>query len=213
MGRPVARLMVAALSAGLWSGSLATPLHAQAAPPLELRLSTTTGEVDARLGEILGTSGTARSLESGLPVRILVVVELWRDRFFDSQEARFEWRATVRQDPLSNRFMVETGAGEQGNVISPAAAVSFLQRTLDVPIRPRPGARYYYLARIEVETLSLSDLDELRRWLQGDLSAAVEEGQGVGSALGRGLRRLFVRALGLPVQRFQARTPTFEMPD
>jgi len=58
----------------------------------------------------------------------------------------------------------------------------------------------------------VSDLDELRRWLRGDLGAAVGEGEEVGSALGRGFRRLLVRALGLPVQRYQARTPTFRVP-
>ncbi|TVP58217.1 MAG: hypothetical protein EA351_04215 [Gemmatimonadales bacterium] len=191
----------------------ATGLLAQSAPPpLELRLQGSDGRVEAVLGPILTTRGTIRSLESGLPVRIQIVVELWRDQFFDSQDGRFEWRATVRQDPLSNRFLVETADGDQGNVLSPDAALAFLQANLTVPLRPLREGRYYYLGRVEVETLSLSDIDELRRWLQGDLGAAVEGGEQVGSALGRGFRRLLVRALGLPVQRYQARTPTFEIP-
>ncbi len=188
------------------------PLAAQAVPPLELRLTGGDGGVEATLGEILSGSSTSRSLESGLPVRIRVVVELWRDRFIDAQEGRFEWRATVRQDPLTQRFLVETGEGEQGDLLSPSAARSFLQARLRVPLEPAEEGRYYYLGRIEVETLSVSDLDELRRWLRGDLGAAVGEGEEVGSALGRGFRRLLVRALGLPVQRYQARTPTFRVP-
>jgi hypothetical protein len=62
---------------------------------------------------------------------------------------------------------------------------------------------------MEVETLSLSDLEELRHWLQGDLGPAMDRNNELGSALGRGLRRILVRALGLPMQRFEARTQVF----
>lgn len=180
--------------------------------PLELRLAGPDGGVEAILGPVLSSNGIARSLESGLPVRLRVVVELWRDQLLDAQDGRYEWRATVRQDPLSSRYLVETAEGELGDVLSPTAARDFLQGTLDVPLRPAREGSFYYLGRIEIETLSASDLEELRRWLRGDLSAEVAEGGGSsGSLLGRGFRRLLVRALGLPVERHQARTPLFEV--
>jgi hypothetical protein len=62
---------------------------------------------------------------------------------------------------------------------------------------------------VEIETLSLSDLEELRRWLQGDLAPSMAGGEPVGSAVGRGVRRIFVRALGLPTQRIEARSAAF----
>lgn len=187
------------------------PVEAQA-PPLGLEVRPGDGGVRVTLGDFLEHPGLVRSVESGLPVRIRIVVELWRDRFVDAQEDRFEWRATYLLDPLAERYRVETGEGAQGELLSLAGVRGFMQGRLLVPLHPdRPG-RYYYVARIEVETLSLSDLDELRRWLRGDLGPAVERGEEVGGALGRGLRRLLVRALGLPVQRYQTRSSTFAYP-
>lgn len=184
----------------------------QTPPPLSVQLQAATGAPQVSLGPFLQGEGVQSSLQSGLPVRVRVVTELWRSRTFDALEGRHDWRATVRLDPLSLRYLVETSDGETIEVPSASAAVSFLQGELAPRLRPdRPG-RFYYLARMEVETLSLSDLDELRRWLRGDLGAAVEGRDEVGSALGRGLRRLMVRALRLPVQRYEVRTPVFDAP-
>jgi hypothetical protein len=71
----------------------------------------TDGSVSVEFDNLLGGGALERSLEGGLPVRIRLVVELWRDRFFDAQEGRFEWRATVRHDPLAESFRVESEAG------------------------------------------------------------------------------------------------------
>jgi hypothetical protein len=189
----------------------ATPtLAAPQDPPLRLQVEPASGAVHAFLGEVADAPGIRRSLESGLPVRIRIVTELWRERLFDAQEGRHEWRATIRLDPITERYRVETAGGAQGEVFSATAARAFLQARMSVPLRPTRPGRYYYLARIEIETLSLSDLDELRRWLQGDLGPAIEGREEVGGAIGRGLRRLMVRALRLPVQRYRTRTPTFD---
>jgi hypothetical protein len=191
----------------LWT---AVPSAAQeTGAPMELRLRSGEGSVQVILGEILERPGVRQSLEAGLPVRIGIVVELWRDRVVDALEGRHEWRGTVVMDPLSGRYRTETDGGAVGEFVSLAGARAFLQGQLQIPLAPGREGRFYYLGRMEVETLSLSDLEELRRWLQGDLGAAVEGEESVGGALGRGLRRLLVRALGLPVQRYQTRTPTF----
>ncbi len=176
---------------------------------MELRLRSGEGSVQVVLGGILERPGVRQSLEAGLPVRIGIVVELWRDRVVDALEGRHEWRGTVVMDPLSGRYRTETDGGAVGEFVSLAGARAFLQGQIQIPLAPGREGRFYYLGRMEVETLSLSDLEELRRWLQGDLGAAVEGEESVGGALGRGLRRLLVRALGLPVQRYQTRTPTF----
>lgn len=190
---------------------LAAPsLDAQAGvPPLGLQVQGNDGSVRVILGEFLDRPGVRQSLDSGLPVRVGIVVELWRDRFVDALEGRHEWRATILADPLADRYRVETGEGVAADLVSLAGTRAFLQTQLQVPLTPGREGRFYYLARLEVETLSLSDLEELRRWLQGDVGAAVEGRDEVGGALGRGLRRLLVRALGLPVQRYQTRSATF----
>jgi hypothetical protein len=184
----------------------------QSTPPVSVQVHPGSLAPRVVIGPILEGEGIQSSLASGLPVRIRIVTELWRSRTFDALEGRDEWRATVRLDPLSLRYLVETSDGVTGEVPSAAAAVSYLQLRLAPPLRPERTGRFYYLARMEVETLSLSDLDELRRWLRGDLGPAVEGREEVGSAIGRGLRRLLVRALRLPVQRHEARTPVFDAP-
>ena len=187
-------------------------LHAQvpSGAPLGVEVVEATGRPRVTLGPVLASEGVRTSLGSGLPVRIRIVTELWRVRTFDALEGRHEWRATVRLDPLTTRYLVETSGGETLDVASAEEARRALQARLAPPLQPDREGRFYYLARIEVETLSLSDLEELRRWLRGDVGAAVGGQENVGSALGRGFRRLLVRALGLPVQRYETRTPTFD---
>jgi hypothetical protein len=159
---------------------------------------------------IFTARGIRSSLEAGLPVRLLLVTELWRDRFFDSDQGRHEWRATVRFDPLGESYRLETADGEVLQFDSLEAIDALLSASVRIPMVPPTPGRYYYLGRMEVETLSLSDLEELRRWLQGDLGPAMDRDSDVGRALGRGLRRMLVRALGLPIQTFEARSPGFD---
>ena len=62
---------------------------------------------------------------------------------------------------------------------------------------------------VDVETLSLNDLDEVERWLRGELRPAVRGRRNPGTALGRGLRTLAVRLLGSESRHYEARTGTF----
>jgi len=176
--------------------------------PLGLQVQATDGGVRVTLAGALEDGGLQRALEAGLPLRIRLVAELWRDRFFDSQEGRYEWRATVRFDPLGGVYRVDLAEDVVLQAGSLAEVAAGLEAALRVPLRPMQPGTYYYLARLELETLALSDLEELQRWLRGELAPSIGEAE-VGSALGRGLRRIFVRVLGVPVRRLQARTPRF----
>jgi hypothetical protein len=171
-----------------------------------------TGELTVRLGEVLEDEALTRALHSGLPIRILLSAELWKDGFFDSQRGEYEWRATVVYDPLERSYQVETAGRELTNeVVADLSAASVaLYRSLRLPLHPDEEGRWYYVVNAEVETLSLSDLEELRRWLRGDLAAAVSGEEPVDNAVARGVRRLVVRVLGLPARRYRERTPSFE---
>jgi hypothetical protein len=63
---------------------------------------------------------------------------------------------------------------------------------------------------MEVSTLSDEDIDELERFLEGDLGSARGEG-GLGDALGRGATRFLLRLAGLPSLRLEARTGRFSV--
>lgn len=148
------------------------------------------------------------ALDSGLPLRIRLRVELWADRFFDRLEATEEVAVALTQDPLDRAYVLASPAGERhlATVNQAGAAIMGL---LQVPLRPTRVGRYYYLATLEIETLSLSDLEELRRWLRGEVGPAVEGRGSPEGAVESGLRRVLVRVIGLPTRRMEARSGSF----
>ena len=160
---------------------------------------------------LLEDPGLLEAVHSGLPLRIRILTELWKDGFFDDVKGRYEGRASVLFDPLTRRYRVQTGVEEgvvhEVNTLEEARQA--LQLTLDIPISPGEDGRYYYEADVEMETLSLSDLEELGRWLKGDLGPVVSGDRPPETAVTKGLRRIMVRALGLPARRDRLRTPTF----
>lgn len=148
------------------------------------------------------------ALESGLPLRFRLRVELWQNRFFDRLAGAQEVAFALSQDALDRSYALTTTAGQQ-RFATLAQAQEAVVGQLRVELRPGRTGRYYYLARLEVETLSLSDLEELRRWLRGEVGPAVEGRASPESAVESGLRRVLVRVIGLPTRRLEARSGTF----
>ena len=68
----------------------------------------------------------------------------------------------------------------------------------------REGARYYYNLTLDIEALSVSDMDQLERWLRGARSGGT-----AASALGSGVRTLMLRMLGGERQHYTGRSATF----
>jgi hypothetical protein len=154
------------------------------------------------------------ALRSGLPVRLHYRVEVWRSRgaWFDTFERQAEWDVVVRHEPLLDHYTLLTfvGAARQerryATLDALGAALAF---GYQVNVRPVESGRYYYAASLQVTTLSDSDLDELERFLAGDLGEAEEQGESFGDALGRGATRFLLRLAGLPSVRLEARSPHF----
>src|SRR5207249_3964611 len=80
-----------------------------------------------------------------------------------------------------------------GGSVARYATAEALERALQIPYRvalsPRGAGKFYFLCRLEVTTLNDTDLEELTRWLKGDVSPAVSGRGSVGSALTRGAQR------------------------
>jgi len=164
-----------------------------------------------RMDGVLRDDALLDALRSGLPLRFHFRVELWRrgggvDRLV---EARENARAILRA-PLDEGYTLEDGR-TQRPFATLAECEDALERAFQPPIRAPGAGRYYYIAVLNVETLSLSDLDELRRWLRGEARPAVTGSRPVGRAVETGLRRFFVRLLGIPTRRYDVRTPVFEV--
>lgn len=157
---------------------------------------------------LLEDGGLRNALESGLPLRFRLRVELWRKALFDQLSGVHEIDIALVLDPLDRDYVLEDGRRES-RYASLAGAQSALERALGPSLRPERSGRYYYLATLKVETLSLSDLDELRRWLRGEVRPAVEGRSTPTRAVESGLRRMFVRVIGLPSRSYEDRSATF----
>lgn len=164
-----------------------------------------------RMDGVLRDDALLDALRSGLPLRFHFRVELWRsgggvDRLV---EARENARAMLRA-PLDEGYTLEDGRTQRAYATLTECEAA-LERAFQPPLRPPGSGRYYYIAVLNVETLSISDLDELRRWLRGEARPAVTGNRPVGRAVETGLRRFFVRLLGIPTRRYDVRTPVFEV--
>ncbi|CAN5669360.1 hypothetical protein BH23GEM1_BH23GEM1_04770 [soil metagenome] len=167
------------------------------------------------------TAGLLRSpamndlMRSGFPARIHYKIERWAvGGWADDLRATREWDVVVRYDQMAGVFKVvrafrgtATPLGESATVAGADSIVARLTRTPMPP--PRRGERSYYLLAIELEMLSLTDLNELENWLRGEFRPAVRGERDPGTALTRGIRTLVVRLLGGEKRRYQARSPTF----
>lgn len=161
-----------------------------------------------RMQGVLRDPALAEALNSNLPLRFRFRVELWRKGTFDRLESSQEGGVALVRDPLGEGYVVENGRTER-RVGTLDQAEAALPAAWTPTLRPRGDGRYYYLVTLDIETLSLSDLEELRRWLRGEARPAVEGRAPVSRAVGRGLRRAMVRLLGLPTRHYEVRTPFF----
>jgi len=187
-----------------------TSLEAQEWKPLRFDILPETCETMVGIVDLFSDPSLVEAVLSGLPLRIRLRVQLWKHGFFDNQKDQYDWRASVLFDPPTRRYRVQTNerAGAEVEVNTLEEAQNALQLTLNIPLRPGEPGRYYYIAAVELETLSLSDLEELQRWLQGDLAPVVAGEGEVEGALAKGVKRVLVRMLGLPAKRSRVQSPS-----
>ena len=187
----------------------AAPLHAQS--PLVVDMEDGAPRLSA--DGVLEDPALEEAVRSGLPLRLRFRVELWRDEWFDDLVDQASWTAVVAFEPLDRSFMAALpGARSWRRYPSYAAASAAVEAPYVPGVRPAREGRYYYIASVEIETLSLSDLDELERWLRGELEPVVRGGGSVTGAVGTGLKRVLIRVLGLPARRYEARGDAFRIP-
>jgi hypothetical protein len=212
--RAAALLLLTAVGAG--PAGLAQEVGRENAPRRASTLSLEAGSGRTpvvRAENLLGDGVFEAALANGFPVRYQFRLELWRDgTLFDNLESEAAWDAVIHLDPVTGRYtLLRSGGVEERFATSEA-----LDRALSVPytvdLQPPSepaGRRYYYVASLAIESLSLSDLEEVERWLRGDLEPAIRSSGEVGNALGRGARRLLIRLSGLPRRRLEVRSPPF----
>lgn len=212
--RPVAAAVLLSTAAAVAS--------AQGRPALTI--TPPAAEQAVHTGPVVGAqhmlSGTKlrELLGSGFPARLHFTVELWSvGGWFNDLERFTDWDVVVRWLETERAYEVTQLVADQpfslGKFAQLSDAEGAVARPVRAPITAFPSSRrFYYQATLSVETLSLSDLDEVERWLRGELRPAVRGERNPGTALGRGLKTLATRLLGGEKREYAARTAVFEVP-
>lgn len=154
-------------------------------------------------------------LANGFPARLHYRLERWvSGRWFDDIKAASEWDVVLKYDVLGKKYDVVRVVDKKVDVLGSFTDIDDAENAAEGPYRPaiplpKKGQRGYYNLLLDVETLSLSDLDEVERWLRGELKPAVSGKKNPGTAIGRGIRTLVVRLLGGEKRHYEARSGTF----
>jgi hypothetical protein len=154
-------------------------------------------------------------LLNGFPARLHYRLERWTSgRWFDDLKASYEWDVIVKYDVLGKKYQAVRVVNKKVQSLGEFASIDSAELSAEGPyapaiLLPKKGQRGYYNLLLDVETLSLSDLDEVERWLRGELKPAVSGKKNPGTAVGRGVRTLVVRLLGGEKRHYEARTGTF----
>ena len=148
-------------------------------------------------------------VRSGFPASLHFRLELWRQGgVFDDLEGRLDWQVIIQYDPSAQRYRMFQRQGGKTEDLGSYATLATAQIALERPTRTtllpeREGSRYYYTLALDIEALSVSDMDQLERWLRG------VKGNTAASAVGSGLRTLMLRMLGGEKKHFTGRSGVF----
>jgi hypothetical protein len=185
-------------------------LTAQRRPTLEIvpPMSATIGAT-VNASNLFADASIRDLVRSGFPASLHYRLELWRTGgLFDDLEGRNDWDVIVQYDPTAQRYRVvrrQSGQHEDlGSFATLATAQTVIERPWRSTLAPeQSGARYYYTLSMDIEALSVSDLDQLERWLRGAKSGTAA------GAVGSGLRTLMLRMLGGEKRHYTARSTVF----
>ena len=170
-----------------------------------------------RTANVIADSDLRKLLQNGFPAHLSYRADLWsRSGWFDDVESTVEWDVVVRYEPLTKTYRVARYVGDRAENLGRFERYEDAQAAVARPYQPplparRTRSRQYYIVVLEVEVISMSDLDELDRWLRGELRPAVRGKRNPGTALGRGISTLATRLLGGEKRRYEQRTETFRV--
>ncbi len=189
---------------------------AQARPEIDIRVTPQSYPPLVAVRNVLEERQFDDLLRNGFPARLHVRAELWTvGRYFDDVRGRAEWDVIVQYNVVEKSYEVARLVGDRvmslGSYLrfADARAASELAYLPSLPT-PRRGQKGYILVQAELQTLEVTDLDEVERWLRGEATPAVQGKRSPASALTRGVRTLASRILGGEVRQLEARSPTMK---
>jgi len=180
---------------------------------------TLTASATAAVTGVLSDKAFDKLMRSGFPVRVHVKAELWRTRtLLDQIVAETEWDFYIRFDTFDAVYEVVRIVGDSITPLGgPFEKLSDAQHAAEVPFAlrlptPPPGRESYINVQADVQTIEMSDLDELLGWLRGEAQPAVQGRKNPTTVIGSALRSIGSRLLGAEVRHLEGRTRSFRMP-
>lgn len=158
---------------------------------------------------LFGDSDMRELIRSGFPASMRFRLELWRvGGLFNDLERHQEWELIIQYDPTAQRYRLARRDGSRLDDVGSFATLSTAQLVLERPLRvtllpDREGSRYYYNLVLNIEALSVTDMDQVERWLRG------VRGENPAASLGSGVRTLMLRMLGGEKRTYERRSATF----
>jgi len=164
---------------------------------------------------LLSDSKTRELLHNGFPARIHYRLELWRTGGWSNERRGLtEWDVLVAFDPAAEMFNA-VRRGDEGRLLenyggfpTVAAAESQIGRPLRVDLHPNGSGRFYYNLVLDVQTLTVSDLDALQQWLRGPEAPSKNPLK----AIRNGIGTLVSRLLGGDKRHYERRSEVFTVP-
>jgi hypothetical protein len=154
-------------------------------------------------------------MHSGFPARLHYRLELWgAEGFFDNLKRQVEWDVIVRYNPLKRRYTATRIEGDRITALGSFDSLDPIEEVLSHAIQPALAVpdghdRYYYNLVLDVQMLSVTDLDEVERWLKGDLGPAARGDKNPATAIGQGAKTLITKLLGGQEKHYEARSKVF----
>jgi hypothetical protein len=189
------------------------------APRVEVSLTTAVGGQRGaplvRSLHIFADHDIREMMHSGFPARLHYRLELWGAAgFFDDLKRQIEWDVIVRYNPLKRRYTATRIEGDRITALGSFDSLDPVEELLSHATQPALAVpeghdKYYYNLALDVQMLSVSDLDEVERWLKGDLGPAVHGEKSPGTAIGQSAKSLVTKLLGGQVKHYEARSKVF----
>jgi hypothetical protein len=126
----------------------------------------------------------AQTLDRGMPVTVVVTVDVWQDRtgWFD----RLVGEQTIMLRAFRNAWSEDFTLRRDGEGDRTISDLRVLEQEIARPMRVRvvpvtrlsPGDRYYAIIHASVKPLTVEDLETVEKWLSGEAKRSGKPGPG-----------------------------------
>ena len=163
--------------------------------------------------DLLADPRVSGMLTSGFPLRLHYRLQVWRSRsFLDAQVRQTEWDVVIRHEPLFDQYQMAEVFRLTTRTSRFAGRDALARGTAtprEIRVAPTDGGEYYYIAAVDISSLTDTDLKELERFLSGDVGPAATGSEPVGGAVSDAIKRLLISVAAAPTIRTEARSDKF----